>query len=55
MVNINRKQYDSREISKLWGIVIMILTSMIVAVFTCLYVYFYEPPIYIFYLPLEEF
>ena len=47
MVNINRKQYDSREISKLWGIVIMILTSMIVAVFTCLYVYFYEPPIYI--------
>ena len=37
--------YDSKGISKFWGIVIMTLTSMIVAVFTSLYVYFYEPPI----------
>jgi len=43
---MKRKLYDSKGISKFWGITIIILTSMIVAVFTCLYVYFYKPPIY---------
>ena len=43
---MNRKLYNSKGTSKFWGITIIVLTSMIVAVFTCLYVHFYEPPIY---------
>jgi uncharacterized membrane protein YobD (UPF0266 family) len=43
-MKMRKKQHEG--ISKFWGIAVVILTSIIVAVFTCLYVYFYKPPIY---------